>query len=44
MAYKPRSDHSEEKFLNKTQQVHYQKEFKRANRIYQQHSQKGNRG
>jgi len=33
----------EEKVLSKTQEVHYQKEFKRANRIYNQLSQKGNR-
>lgn len=29
--------------LNKTQEVLYQREFKRANSVYQQHSQKGNR-
>lgn len=28
-------EHLEEKFLNKTQEVHYQKEFKRANQIYE---------
>lgn len=30
-------------YLNKSQEVLYQREFKRANNIYQQHSQKGNR-
>ena len=29
--------------LNKTQEVLYQKEFKRANSVYQQNSQKDNR-
>ncbi|MEK3907847.1 YfhE family protein [Oceanobacillus profundus] len=32
-----------EKFLNKTQEVLYQKEFKHADRIYKQLSQRGNR-
>ncbi|WP_085993169.1 YfhE family protein [Oceanobacillus senegalensis] len=32
-----------DKVLNKTQEVLYQKEFKRANRIYNELSQKGNR-
>ncbi|WP_087975138.1 YfhE family protein [Oceanobacillus rekensis] len=32
-----------EKFLSKTQEVLYQKEFKHADRIYNQISQKGNR-
>ncbi|MFD2628837.1 YfhE family protein [Oceanobacillus kapialis] len=32
-----------EKFLSKTQEVLYQKEFKHADRIYQQLSQRGNR-
>lgn len=30
-------------YLNKTQEVLYQKEFKRANSVYQQHSQKSSR-
>ena len=34
---------SSEKFLNKTQEVLYQKEFKHADRIYNQITQKGNR-
>lgn len=33
-----------EKTLNKTQEVLYQKEFKAADRIYNQISQRGNRG
>ncbi|MEC5424146.1 YfhE family protein [Virgibacillus sp. C22-A2] len=33
-----------EKFLSKTQEVLYQKEFKHADRVYNQLSQKGNRG
>ncbi|WP_156960155.1 YfhE family protein [Oceanobacillus manasiensis] len=32
-----------EKFLSKTQEVLYKKEFKQADRIYQQLSQRGNR-
>ncbi|MFD2749009.1 YfhE family protein [Virgibacillus siamensis] len=32
-----------EKILSKTQEVHYQKEFKRADQVYNQLSQKGNR-
>jgi hypothetical protein len=32
-----------EKFLSKTQEVLYQKEFKQADRIYNQLSNKGNR-
>lgn len=43
MAHKSRPDHFEEKYLTKTQEVRYQKEFRRADRIYQQHSLKGNR-
>jgi hypothetical protein len=39
---KMKSDQAE-KFLNKTQEVLYQKEFKHADRIYNQISQKGNR-
>ncbi|AXI08408.1 YfhE family protein [Oceanobacillus sp. 143] len=30
------------KYLKKTQEVNYQKEFKRADRIYEQLSQRGN--
>lgn len=30
-------------YLNKTQEVLYQKEFKRANNIYQQNAQKNSR-
>lgn len=33
----------QEKFLSKTQEVLYQKEFKRANNAYNQLSQKGSR-
>ncbi|MBU8791800.1 YfhE family protein [Oceanobacillus caeni] len=40
---KHRSEHRG-KILNSTQEVLYQKEFKRADRIYNQLSQKGNRG
>lgn len=43
MASRSKPDHMEQRFLNKTQQVLYQKEFKRANRIYEQYSQKGQR-
>ncbi|WP_157087722.1 YfhE family protein [Oceanobacillus damuensis] len=32
-----------EKFLSKTQEVLYQKEFKNADRVYNQITQKGNR-
>ncbi|WP_164219850.1 YfhE family protein [Virgibacillus sp. YIM 98842] len=32
-----------EKYLSKTQEVLYQKEFKQADRIYNQLSNKGNR-
>ncbi|RDW17449.1 YfhE family protein [Oceanobacillus chungangensis] len=31
------------KYLSKTQEVNYQKEFKRADRIYEQLSQRGSR-
>ncbi|TQS70638.1 YfhE family protein [Ornithinibacillus gellani] len=34
---------SPEKFLNKTQEVLYQKEFKRANRTYEAASEKRNK-
>ncbi|WP_156291698.1 YfhE family protein [Oceanobacillus salinisoli] len=33
-----------DKILNKTQEVLYQKEFKKADRVYNQLSQKGDRG
>lgn len=39
---KKRND-QREKFLNKTQEVLYQKEFKHANRAYNEVSQRGNR-
>ncbi|WP_461176478.1 YfhE family protein [Virgibacillus ainsalahensis] len=32
-----------DKFLSKTQEVHYQKEFKHADRLYNQLSQRRNR-
>lgn len=35
--------HQKEKFLSKTQEVHYHREFKQANQVYDQFSQKGNR-
>ncbi|MTW88078.1 YfhE family protein [Virgibacillus dakarensis] len=40
----PKNHQQDECFLNKTQQVHYQREFKSADRVYNQFSQKGNRG
>lgn len=33
----------QEKFLSKTQEVNYQREFKRADRIYNELTKKGNR-
>ncbi|OZU87756.1 YfhE family protein [Virgibacillus indicus] len=35
--------HMHEKFLSKTQEVRYQKEFKRADKIYDELSKRGNR-
>ncbi|MFD2195217.1 YfhE family protein [Oceanobacillus bengalensis] len=32
-----------DRILNSTQEVLYQKDFKKADRVYKQHSQKGNR-
>ena len=33
----------QERFLSKTQEVHYHREFKKADRIYHSSTQKGNR-
>lgn len=43
MAMKRSKLNQGEKFLSKTQEVHYQREFKDADRIYNQISQKRNR-
>ncbi|MUK88332.1 YfhE family protein [Ornithinibacillus sp. L9] len=42
MANKPKD--ARVKHLSKTQEVLYQREFKQANRIYNELTQKGNRG
>ncbi|WP_188456821.1 YfhE family protein [Virgibacillus oceani] len=43
MKKNPKNDRKPEKFLSKTQEVYYQREFKHADRIYNELSQKGNR-
>lgn len=40
---KKRPDHIQERFLTKTQEVHYHKDFKRANRVYQSIVEERNR-
>ncbi|MFD1040075.1 YfhE family protein [Virgibacillus byunsanensis] len=41
---KKKSSHEQrEKFLSKTQEVLYQREFKHADKVYKQLSQRGNR-
>lgn len=39
---KPKSEHRD-KILNRTQEVLYHREFKRADRVYNELSQRGNR-
>ncbi|MGY0692532.1 YfhE family protein [Virgibacillus sp. FSP13] len=43
MKKNPKHNHQEEKFLSKTQEVLYQREFKSADKVYNQFSQKGTR-
>ncbi|GAQ17200.1 YfhE-like family protein [Oceanobacillus picturae] len=43
MKHNGKQPQQHEKFLSKTQEVLYQKEFKQADRVYQQLSQRGNR-
>ena len=38
---KKQNEQQETRFLNKTQEVHYQREFKKANRIYDLYTKKG---
>ncbi|MEN1970200.1 YfhE family protein [Lentibacillus sp. N15] len=43
MKKNPKHSHQGEKFLNKTQEVLYQREFKGADKVYNQFTQRGSR-